>query len=308
MYFEMNSWRFFLLLAGAVIVATLTGCNQHTTFKSLEDTTWFNDEVHVVVNKRHYVAPFLNFHGSGTLARQQWDIVKIAVPDRSGHKMKQREFWRVEGGDEQWFSIIQGTELLIHQTSATSGTFARQFSLFDPNSGKDVSNAFPPTPTDWCLLNRSRTACLLMEGKQVVIRDVLSARTGEPRVLARPPWTKISERLKYGEFSAILAEDAGHLILFPYIRSPGSVVASNCISEVWSTNGTAEKFTLPIQRGEGKFIDAEMVDGKVLLMWRTLLPNGAEDSVELLNVHGETLHSGIVSVRLLRIDGDGEGG
>jgi hypothetical protein len=273
----------------------LTGCKQHSTSKSLEDTIWFNDELHVIVNRRRYVAPFLNFHGSGNLARQQWEIVRIPVPDRPGHSMKQRELWQVEGDSGQWFSFIQGAELLIHQTSSASGIFSRQLFLFDPNTGKDVSNPFPSTPTDWCLLNRSRTACLLKEGKQAVIRDILSARTGEPKVLARPPWTEVLEWLKYGEFSAVLTEDASHLILFPYIRSPSYVVVSNFVCEVWATNGTVEKFTLPIARGEGKFVDAELVDGEALLMWRTLLPNGYEDGIELLNAQGETLHSGKVS-------------
>ena len=106
---------------------------------------------------------------------------------------------------------------------------------------------------------------------------------------------QVLDRLKYGWFTAVFTEDAEHLILFPYITSSSYVVASNFTCEVWSKNGGVEKFALPIEKKEGKFVDAEMVDGKVLLMWRKLLPNGAEDGVELLNAQGETLHSGKIS-------------
>jgi hypothetical protein len=42
-------------------------------------------------------------------------------------------------------------------------------------------------------------------------------------------------------------------------------------------------------------VDAELIDGKLLLLWRMLLSNGAEDGVELVNTAGETLYSGKIS-------------
>jgi hypothetical protein len=167
--------------------------------------------------------------------------------------------------------------------------------LFDPTTGKDVSKAFPSELTEQWLPNRSRTAGLTSEGKQLVLLDILSAAQGEPKVLARPLWGKALARLVYGKFTPVLTDDARHLVLLPYTRSGRNVGASNYVAEVWSIDGSMEKFSLPLDRKEGNFVDAEWIDGKIWLLWRALLSNGAEDAVELLNTAGQTLHSGKIS-------------
>jgi hypothetical protein len=225
------------------------------------------------------------------MTSQEWIMVKTPFPDQPNLSTTKREFLRSGGHRNFFFSSIRGSDLLIRQTVA--GGLERQFTLFDAASGKDVSKPFPTNP-EWWLFNRSRTACLTVEGGQPVILDTLSAQSGQPKVLARPRWP-LSDHTLYNGHSAALTDDAQFLVLFPYITSSSYVVASNFTCEVWSTNGTSEKWQLPIERKEGKFVDAELVDGKILLLWRGLLSNGAEDGVELLDKQGKSLHSGKIS-------------
>ena len=291
----MSALKGLALFAVAAFVVVLAGCKQRTTFKDADDTLWVDGELRVIFYKRLYVAPFMNFHGSGELTKQQWEMVKMPFPDQPGRSTTRHELFRVDGGITHFFSSVGDSDLLIHQVMSNPSGFERQYFLFDPATGKDVSNPFPSVPVERLWLNRSRRAWLTIEGKQAVIRDTLSARTGEPKVLARPPWFAVLERLKYGEYSAVFADDARHMILFPYTKSGRLVVESNYTAEVWSVDGAVEKFFLPLERKEGEFVDAELIDGQVLLMWRNLLSNGAEDGVELLNTKGETLHAGKIS-------------
>ena len=290
----MTSHNFFRLFVVMLIGGVLAGCKQRTTFKDADDTLWIDDELRIILKKDLRVAPFMS-HGSGALTRQEWEIVKMPFPDQPGRSTKRQKLFRVDGNIPQFFFSIEGSDLLIHQIMSDSSGFERQYSLFDPSSGKDVSKPFPSAPSERCWLNRSRRAYLIIEGKQTVIFDTLSAQTGEPEVLARPPWFSVLERLKYGEYNAVFADDARHMILFPYTKSGRLVVESNYTAEVWSVDGAMERFFLPLERKEGEFIDAELIDGKVLLIWRKLLSNGAEDGVELLNTKGETLHAGKIS-------------
>ena len=285
-----NTLTLLILIA---VAALNTGCNQRRTSETVDDKIWANSQLRVVANKTLYVAPPLNFHGSGKRTKQEWALLTIPIPDQPNHHSKKREFLQLKGDQDHFFMLIKGSELLLHQSLFDMSE--RQFSLFDPNTGKDISPPFPLQPTEWWLANRSRTACLVMEGKQTVIRDTLSATNGEPKVLARPAWMNVVERMKYGEYSAVLTEDARHLVLFPYTRSGRLVVASNFTAEVWSVDGSMKKFFLPLERKEGNFVDAELIDGKVMLLWRTLLSNGAEDGVELLDLEGKALHTGKIS-------------
>ena len=290
---HMTYRKTLVLFVVVAIGAPVAGCKQHTASKTVDDKLWVNGELRVVVDTTHYVAPVLSFHGSGTRTRQEWALITIPIPDRPNQATRKREFLRLDGDYDHFFSSIKGSDFLLHQIISNMST--RQLFLFDPKTGKDISQPFPAQPTEWWLANRSRTACMILEGKQVVIRDTLSAATGEPKLLARPPWAGILERLKYGEYSAVLTDDARHLVLFPYTKSGRSVVASNFTSEVWSIDGSVEKFFLPLERKEGNFVDSELIGGKVMLLWRTLLSNGAEDGVELLDVQGESLHAGKIS-------------
>jgi hypothetical protein len=196
------------------------------------------------------------------------------------------------GNYENMFLSIEGSDLLIHQQLPDAT--AQQFMLFDPSTGKDVSQPCPSKPASW-VFDRSRKACLTLEGDQAVILDTLSARTGEPRVLARPPWAHVLERLKYGRLKAILTEDKQYLVLLPQIEFPSFITTSNFIVEVFSTNGKTDHWSIPLERNREKFVDAESVDGKVLLLSRLLLDNGAQDEVKLINMQGETLCSGRIS-------------
>src|SRR5947207_10156052 len=289
----MTPEKTLVLFAVIAIGALVAACKQRSTSKTVDDKLWANGELRVVVDATHYVAPALSFHGSGARTRQEWTLMTIPIPNQPNRATKKREFLRLDGDYDHFFSFIKGSDLLLHHV--LSSMQARQFFLFDPKTGKDISKPFPSQPTEWWLANRSRTACLVVEGKQTVIRDTLSATNGEPKVLARPAWMNVLERMKYGEYSAVLTEDSRHLVLFPYTRSGRQVVASNFTAEVWLVDGSMEKYFLPLERKEGNFVDGELIGGKVLLLWRTLLSNGAEDGVELVDLQGKSLHGGKIS-------------
>jgi hypothetical protein len=285
-----NTLTLLILIA---VGALNTGCKQRRSSKTVDDKDWANGQLRVVVDTTLYVAPPLNLHGSGKRTEREWTLLTIPITDQPNQTPKKWKFLKLEGDEDHFFLLIKGSDLLLHQS--VFGMSERQLSLFDPNTGRDISAPFPLQPTEWWLANRSRTACLVVEGKQTVIRDTLSATNGEPKVLARPAWMNVVERMKYGEYSAVLTEDARHLVLFPYTRSGRQVVASNFTAEVWSVDGSMEKYFLPLERKEGNFVDAELIGSKVLLLWRTLLSNGAEDGVELLDLQGESLHAGKIS-------------
>jgi hypothetical protein len=113
--------------------------------------------------------------------------------------------------------------------------------------------------------------------------------------LARPPWAAVLERLKYGRLKAVLTEDKHYLVLLPQIEFPSFITTSNFIVEVFSTNGTMDHWSIPLERNREKFVDAESVNGKILLLSSLLLDNGAKAEVKLLNMRGETLSSGSIS-------------
>jgi hypothetical protein len=281
-----------MLVAATAIGGLLAGCNQHSTEETVDDILRFNGDLRIIVNLRHYVAPALNIHGSGTMTKQEWALVTIPFPDQPGRFVNRREFLRMGGNYEHMFLSNEGSDLLIHQRSPDAT--GAQFMLFDPATGRDVSNPLPSKPEP-LVFDRSRTACLTLEGKQAVILDTLSAGTGEPRVLVRPPWAAVLERLKYGRIKAVLTEDKQYLVLLPHIESPSFITESNFIVEVFATNGNTEHWSIPLERNREKFVDAESVNGRILLLSRLPLDNGAKDEVKLLSMQGETLCSGKIS-------------
>ena len=285
------------LLAATAIGASFAGCNQHSTDETVDDALRLNGELRIVVNRRHYVAPTLSVQGGGTMTKQEWALVTMPFPDQPGRSITRREFLRMGGNYEHLFLSIEGSDLLIHQLSPDAT--GEQFMLFDPTTGKDTSKPFPSEPEP-SVLDRSRTACLTLEGKQAVILDTLSARTGEPRVLARPPWAAVLERLKHGRLRAVLTEDKQYLVLLPRIGSPSFITTANFIVEVFSTNGNMDHWSIPLERNREKFVDAESVDGNILLLSRLLLDNGAKDEVKLIKMQGETLCS--VSIPAFTLD------
>lgn len=62
------------------------------------------------------------------------------------------------------FHAVQTSDLLIHE-------FESRFTIFDPHTKKDVSLPFPSKPIERYWFNRSRTACLILQGGQAVIID-----------------------------------------------------------------------------------------------------------------------------------------
>jgi len=280
------------LFAATALGALLGGCNQHSTDETVSDTLRLNGELRIIVNLRHYVSPALNVQGSGTMTKQEWALVTIPFPDQPGRSSKRHEFLRMGGNYEHLFLSIAGSDLLIHQRSPDAT--GQQFMLFDPTTGNDISKPCPSKPEPW-VFDRSRTACLTLEGKQAVILDTLSARTGEPRVLALPAWAAVLERLKYGRLNAVLTEDRHYLVLLPHIESPSFITKANFIVEVFSTNGNTDQWSIPLERNRERFVDAESVDGNVLLLSRALLDNGARDEVKLMNMRGETLRSASIA-------------
>jgi hypothetical protein len=161
----------------------------------------------------------------------------------------------------------------------------QQFLLFDPTIGKDISKAFPPMPSTW-VFNRSRTACLaLLEGKAVIL-DTLSANANKPKMTARPAWTQALQQVLRGS-KGVLTEDTQYLILLPpNMESLGhNRTASDLEVKVLSADGDAEICSIPLDRKWDRFMDAESINGKILI-----LSEGIE-GLKLINMNGETVHA-----------------
>jgi hypothetical protein len=282
-----------LFAAGAIGVA-LMGCNRNSTAatsiaETFNDTQWLNGELRIIVNRAHYVTPAMSLHGGGTMSGQEWILMEFPSLNEATPSVRKKEFLRMGGGYHHSFALIGRSDLLIHKLRPLESD--GQCTLFDPKAAKDISGPFPAAR----LFNRSRTASLtLIDGKTVIL-DTLSARTGEPKVVARPAWERVLERFQYGRLKGVLTEDKQFLVLLPQIESPSYVTSSNFVVEVFSTNGNAERWSIPLDRNWEKFVDAESVDGKVLLLSRRLAGNGTEDEVKLISMRGETLHSGRIS-------------
>ena len=231
---------------------------------------------------------------SGKLIGQKWEMAVVPYPSRSSSFTGVSTLLSVKDDSSHSFHVVQSSDLLIHESGS-------QFWLFDPRTKKDVLLPFPSKPADRYWFNRSRTACLVLQGDQVVIIDTLSAQSGEPKILSRPPWGRDLQRLISYQYSTngfhhpvILTEDASKLLLIPYWKNTG-VGTPNFTGEIWNTNSTKDKFTIPTELKEGNLLDAELIDGEILLMWRNYLSKEGVDGVKLLNTRGEILYSGIIS-------------
>jgi len=272
------------LFAAIVISAALTGCKFHRAYGNFDDGMWLNNQWRYIACRTHETLPVYGVLAAGgmswTTTKKEWTLVTLPPPGQMTFRPKGREFFSIKGDDGQRFLLVNGSDFLIHQKGG-------QCTLFDPQPGKDVTKPFPAP----YLFNRSRTAGLIVTNGKTVILDTLSALTGEPKVLAQPPWAPVLERLKYGRLSAYLTEDAQHLVLLPSVESPSYVTSLNFIAEVYSTNGTKEHWSIPLERKWEKFVDAESIDGKILILSRLMLDNGAEDEVKLTSMQGEMLHS-----------------
>ena len=158
--------------------------------------------------------------------------------------------------------------------------------LFDAEKGKAVSNPIPFT-----LFNRSRTAFVASDRTRAAIFNTLSALEGEPAMLAVTSWENQLDRLQFGRLKAVLSEDLQTLIFLPDLASPGDVTRSNFVVEVFSTDGATERWEIPLERNWESFVDAESIDGKIMVLSRILSRGGTAWDVKLTSMQGKTIHS-----------------
>jgi hypothetical protein len=270
-----------LLLSAISLCGVLAGCSlipYYNTVESHDDRKWLNGKFRVIANRRHYVDRMFSWESHSRLTSQEWILAAVPFPDRNLHRPQQLKFLKAKEEDGPGFLLISGSGLLIRRTGG-------KFALYDPQTGKDVSKPFASTG----LFNRSRTACLAVLDGRSLILDTLSARTGEPKVLARPAWNVTPKQLFGLGQGAVLADDIRYLVLW-----------TNGVADAYSTNGAKEHWALPAERKLEAFEDAESLNGKVVLLSRFGL-DGGRDLVKLTGFEGEILCSGIIR----RSDGGG---
>jgi hypothetical protein len=281
--------------AGSLLLILLSlqlGCGVPSRLDTIDDVEWSEGRLRYVVNPQHFKTPLVNFHGHGPMTRQEWYLVSYPCPGEGNERVTKRQFARRRGESYKHnYSLIRGSDLLIYHYGGWPGEAEGQWMLFDPNTGTNVSRAVA-SPT---LFSRSRRMCATMVKADVRVVDTLSARTGEPKVLARPPWAEVLDKLKFGGIKAVLTEDGQRLVLLPHIASPSYVTSSNFVVEVHSSSGSKTQWSIPLERNWEKFVDAEVVDGEVLILSRRLMANGADEEVKLINMNGETVHSQKIS-------------
>jgi hypothetical protein len=256
------------LFTMAALSVGLVGCKVPSNFDLPVGSQWSHGEFRIIVRRAHYLEPIISDEGRGNVTWVKW----ILVTHQTNHSLQKREFLKAGGRSENWFVLIKDSDYLIH-------SFGENSALFDPETGKDVSKPFARAR----LYNRSGTECLTMVNGETVLLDTLSAFNGDPKALARPPWAGTLDKLKFTGITTIYAEDAQHLLLI-------STISSNLIVDMYSTSGSQEHWSIPL---EG-FRDADVVDGKVILLTRVRLANGAEDQLRLKNAQGETLSEVII--------------
>ncbi len=195
--------------------------------------------------------------------------------------------------------LIGGSDLMIRESGLLGRRAERQFTLFDPNIGKDISNPFPPEPAP-LVYNRSRTACLTLKGGKAVVYDTLSAGIGEPKISERPKWTEPLKRTRHnGWIKPVLTEDTQYLVLLPWIDAAFFDYVTNFNVQVLSTNGEVASWPLitsrippgPVQleKMAQRFLDAELIDNEIRILWYN--NDRGTNELRLLNMKGETVRS-----------------
>jgi hypothetical protein len=285
-----------------VLCITIVGCG--TTYNTAFDEQWADGQLRTVIQTRHYSPPPFSFkitysENSEKLTSEKWSEITVPLPNPSGKFLNKHEFLHRGGkpeleGSAQTFTLIRGTNLLIHRFLSEMWVLGtQQFTVFDPITGKDISNPFPPSPAR-CIFNRSGTICLTAVSGTPVIVDVLSAQTGNPKILAKPPWVGVFRRLEFERLRGFLTDDGQYLVLLPHIESSSYIKRSNFNAEVWSVNGNKEVWPIPLDRKDESFVDAEIVDGKVLILSRMMKNgdvNADSEGFKLINIQGKTVLS-----------------
>ncbi|MGD0814548.1 MAG: hypothetical protein ABSA83_13160 [Verrucomicrobiota bacterium] len=285
-------------LVGRTIVllflgVAFAGCGREV--QVVDDNLWANGVLQSIVETQHYAAkPDLHpgySEESDYLNGKDWSLFAFPFPGQTGHSTHRNQFMQKAGEYyvDGFFSIA-GSDLLIHQ----SGTLMdRQIMVFNPDSRQDICPPFPSEPGPYAF-NRSRTACVVLVNGRAVIYDILSARSGEPKMSARPQWTAAMMRWREmsGRVKPVLAEDAQHLVVLPKFESPGYINATNFFVEAYAANGDKEKWSIPVTRNWEDFVDAELVDGKIMVL--SILREGRLFHLSLTNMRGEAQHTGRV--------------
>jgi hypothetical protein len=286
------SFRILLQLVFTVAgVSVFAGLNRHSTSETLDDAQWQNGELRLIVDSAHYTEPLIGGPGgsSSTMTGHELFLVTLFPDSTPARKPEIKKFLSLPGGYEHSFRWTTDRELLMHYFNASES--GGKVTFFDPGIGKDVS---APSAV-FQLLNRSRSAGVAILNGQSVLLDTRAKRQGTPEVLCHPPWTASLDRLKYGRLRAFLTQDAQYLVLLPAIESPSYVTASNFVVQVCSTNGAWRTWSIPLNRDWEKFVDAECVNGTILILSRRLADNGAEDEVKLTDMQGQIVSSNRVS-------------
>lgn len=278
-----------------ILCATFSGCSADSVTET-EDRQWANGQLRFIVNTRHYILENSSLGGGNhRMTGQEWKLITHSFPKRAGQSTTSREFLRMAGENYTSFSLISGSDLLIHHRLDLPGRNSeRQFALFDPKTGKDISNPFPPEPAPW-VFNRSRTACLTLEEGKAVVYDTLSVGTDEPKISDRPKWTEALKRTRNnGWIKPVLTEDAKYLVLLPWIDGGFFDNVTNFNIQVLSTNGEVASWPLntsrpiSLEKMAQRFLDAELIDNEIQILWYN---DRGTNELRLLNVKGETVRS-----------------
>ncbi|MGP8201835.1 MAG: hypothetical protein ACLQU4_20280 [Limisphaerales bacterium] len=281
------------MIALAFLGVTVAGCGREA--QVVDDNLWANGVLQSIVETQHYAAK-PGFHlgyseESDYLSGKDWSLFAFPFPGQTGHPTHRSQFMQKEGACYvDGFSSIAGSDLLIHQ----SGTLMDlQFTVFNPDARKDICQPIPIEPGLYAF-NRSKTKCLVVANGATVVYDVLSARSGEPEMSARPQWTAAMMRWREtgGRVKPVLTEDAQHLVVLPKFESPGYINATNFFVEAYAVNGDKEKWSIPVTRNWEDFVDAELVDGKIIVL--SILREGSLFHLSLTNMRGEAQHTGQV--------------
>jgi hypothetical protein len=218
-----------------------------------------------------------------------WNLVTyLTHTPAKGSKGKQK-LLSVTG--EQYgspFRILSGYNFLIHLNGD-------QLIIFDPTTERDISKPIRTDP-EICIFNRSRNSCLTLVDGMAAVLDMLSLSSGETKITTRPQWTealKAAVKARNNKPQIILTEDAQSLILLTDIKISEYVAATNFTAEKITADGEKQVWLIPHKRDSEVPTDAELVNGKILILIRALLINAAEDEIKLVNTQGETLHSTI---------------
>jgi hypothetical protein len=278
-----------------VLCAAFVGCGTDS-YTEVTDRQWANGQLKFIVNSRHYETYNSSLAGgSSRMTGQEWKLITHSFPKRAGQSTTSREFLRMTGEGYTGLLLISGSDLMIRESGSDGRRAERQFTLFDPNIGKDISNPFPPEPEP-LVYNRSRTACLTLKGGKAVVYDTLSVGIGEFKISERPRWTEVLKRTRNnGWIKPILTEDTQFLVLLPWIDAGFFGNVNNFNIQVFSTNGEVASWPLitsrpvPLENMSQRFLDAELIDKQIRILWSN--NDCGTNELRLLNAEGEIMRS-----------------